>query len=109
MTEGYSPLYSDDADVAQWDRGEHHSHWRLRHLHADGIQSGNLFLQCSKLNYFFYSQDNLIFDIGMLAVLAVGFRVLAFLFLLMKTFRWIVKTFPASATFITKISLNDFH
>ena len=29
--------------------------------------------------------------------------------LLMKTFRWIVKTFPASATFITKISLNDFN
>ena len=27
------------------------------------------------------------FDVGMLAVLAVGFRVLAFLFLLMKTFR----------------------
>ena len=47
MIEGHSPLYSDDADVAQWDRGQHHSHWRLCYLHADGIQSGNIFLQKS--------------------------------------------------------------
>ena len=38
-------------------------------------------------HYIYFSKDNFTFDICMLVVLCVGFRVLAFLFLLLKTVR----------------------